>query len=214
MAARVIPIESYNQNQTINIDSTLTPSPQGCMVSGPVGQSITVTFTNNSGSTITMSFTPKAANGGMFTDITNLATGSSQAQTVPGGTGASVNYTITGNGVSTGPWAIQAGLGPMVVVIGGNNALTYTPNPVAIPLGNNSLGTGTILVRPAVAGDGYNINWNGNDPFTPALKSADGISHSLLNAQAGSYNYTAAVSDGATLNIAAGPGGRVIVVGS
>ncbi|HVM93195.1 MAG TPA: hypothetical protein VMT67_10315 [Terriglobales bacterium] len=209
MAAQPIPpVADFNLNVTITIDNTLTPTPQGCVASAPAGQQIAFTFTNNSGSPISVTFTPNT----LFSDMASLS--GSQTQYVQGGTNASVNYVINGN--NNQPYAIQVGIGPMVVTLGQatDGSTTYTPDPVAIPLGNNNAQTGTLQIS-AVPGNGYNVAWkNNSDPFKPPITSSGGQAHALFGASAQDYPYSANLAAPKDINVhtlGGGGGGTVKV---
>ena len=95
--ARVIPFEDNTPAQTITIDSTFTPSTTGCFVQA--GQS--VIFTNNSGVTIDIRFTPNPVTPTVFNDITALSSTApnntnTQQPLIPNGT---ANYYVYVGGV-------------------------------------------------------------------------------------------------------------------
>jgi hypothetical protein len=184
--ARVFPTdENYNQNQTIVIDSTLVPSPQGCIVSGPAGQQIAVTFNNTGPNSISITFTPQ----GYFTDMPALT--GSEVQYVDGGVDAGVNYYI--NGLLTEPYAIQLGDGPMIVTVSTNadGSISCSPATVAVPLGS-TVQTGSLEMVAAVPGDGYDVGpWSPSDPFDPPIEGTGEPSDVASGATAGGYTYTA-----------------------
>jgi hypothetical protein len=189
---------AYNQNQTITIDSTLVPSPQGCIVSAPAGQQIAVTFTNSGPNPINITFTPQ----GYFTNMANLT--GSQVQYVNGGVDAGVNYYI--NGVIDEPYAIQLGDGPMTVTIStlANGSINYSPNSVAVPLGS-VIQTGSLEMVAAIPGNGYGVGpWAPSNPFNPPLQGTGQPSSVAVGASAGTYTYTASPWN-------APGGGRVVV---
>jgi hypothetical protein len=175
----------YNQNQTITIDSSLVPSPQGCIVSAPAGQQIAVTFNNTGPNPISITFTPQ----GYFSNIPSLT--GSQVQNVNGGVNAGVNYYINGN--LNEPYAIQLGDGPMIVTIStaANGSVSYSPSIVAVPLGS-VIQTGSLEMVAAVPGNGYDIeNWSPSDPFDPPITETGEGSDVATGATAGTYTYGA-----------------------
>src|SRR6202020_2261087 len=113
-AAHNLPYEQSLTAQNIAIDSTFTPTPQGVIIG--VGQP--VTFTNNSGATISLiqfaANPPQPPSGPgptLFTNITNLGNGQTSPEQTPNPGAGSVNYLITdANGTQYGPFAIQAGV--------------------------------------------------------------------------------------------------------
>jgi hypothetical protein len=183
----------FNPNQTITIDSTCTPTPQGCIVSAPAFSNAIVTFANTAPFQISISFSPGTQS--IFPNPLVIAANSnSPTYTVAGGTNLGLNYSITGNGIATGPFALQLGVGPMAVQItGSGSTLSYTPNPVAVPQGNAANGMGTLAISaPSTT---LPINWTSTDPFNPPINSADGNSHPLAGgSNAGSYIYNAGPS--------------------
>ena len=181
--ARVIPFEDNTPAQTITIDSTFTPSTTGCFVQA--GQS--VIFTNNSGVTIDIRFTPNPVTQTVFNDITALSSTApnntnTQQPLIPNGT---ANYYVYVGGVkqADGPYAIQAGIGPMVVQITNTaNGPVCTPDTIAIPHNAVSLGGGTLQMNPYPSTDQYSVSWaGGNASFNPPLTSADAKPHTNVS---------------------------------
>jgi hypothetical protein len=209
--ARVIPPGvASNPSQTITIDGTLVPSPQGCIVSAPVGQQIAVTFNNTSGSPISITFTPQ----GVFADIPSFT--GTQTRYAQGGTNTTVNYVI--NGVIAEPYAIQIGSGPMVITLSQTNTGTtqYSPNPVAVPLGDATQSGTVKIVSAAPGGAGYNLTWkNNNDPFLPPINSSDATPHPVApGALAASYDYSAGMTSpqGKNVRTLGGGGGGTVKI--
>jgi len=183
--ARVIPFEDNPPVQLIAIDATYTPSSEGCFIQA--GQS--VTFTNNSGVTIDIKFTPNPITPTVFNDILGLAKGNSSNPQTPLVAAGTANYGVYVGGVHrSGPYAIQVGAGPMKVQIqDSSSGPVCTPNPVAIPH-DASAGGGTLemvsadyvyAVGPAPF----------SDMFNPPLTSADSKPHTNMSG-AGDFDYT------------------------
>jgi hypothetical protein len=204
--AREFPIEDFNANPTITINTDLTPTPQACMVAGDVQMS--VTFSNSSGQAIQVSFVPPAIPGApvLFSTISSFP----NTQTIPVGTNASVNYYVTADGEISGPWCIQINDGPMIVELTTvNNEIVYTPATVAVPE-TSVMADGTLAIVGAISGNNYPISWNNNDdPFTPAINSSGSGSHASNPGTAGnSYTYTAGPSPNDQ------PGGGTVIIRS
>jgi hypothetical protein len=150
MAARVLPIT--DALRTINIDQSFNATPSAMIVQ----QGDQVNFTNNSGSTITVTFTPNPPGQPVSGNIT-IAAGSTGGFTAPN-YDASANYNIY---VGTtpelgGPYAIQVGVGPLYTQV--NNS-AVTPDPIAMPRG------GTLLMF-STDGDTYGLKWTSlGNPF-------------------------------------------------
>jgi hypothetical protein len=200
MAARVIPFENNVLAQNVSITAS-DVTPEGCILQA--GQN--VTFTNNAGIPISIAFNPS----GIFANITNLsptAPNNTNTQTAP--SSGSVNYHVTVGAVTNGPYAIQAGPGPMYVTVSGNSTSGFTcsPDPVAIPVG------GTLQMNPAVSTHHYKVAWTDDDPFTVPLTTVDSTPHAENpNDGAAGYPYTL---DDASIRGTGGRGGKVIVKGS
>ena len=112
MAARVIPYEDNVVAPNINITPT-GASPEGCFLQ-QTGQ--TITFTNNSGVSIDITFVPNPVlpNQVVFNDILGLSPpppNNTNTQT-PQVANGSVNYNVNIGGTKYGPYAIQVGNGP------------------------------------------------------------------------------------------------------
>jgi hypothetical protein len=181
---RVIPIDEENApNQNIVINSAFQASPRAFIMLPTSG----VTFTNNSGTVISIQFVPNVLNPApgqqIFNNINSLQSGSapSPPQTpnnLNNGNG-SVNYYVVSGGVPYGPYGIQVGAGPMQVLFTLNgDQITCSPNPVAIPPYNNMLQqAGTIAMFPDDASNNYGVGWPTMDPFTPPITTPDGLPH-------------------------------------
>jgi hypothetical protein len=159
---RVIPPEVENAPaQTINITAS-GASPKACIIQGSQQQA--VTFTNNSGSSITITFEENPICEQIFTDVENLsptAPNNSATQTplIADGT---VNYNVTIGGTTSELYAIQVGVGPMYIEIATANAGIITnPSPVVVPVGGN-------LEMISTDFD-YTVKWSPLDPFSPAI---------------------------------------------
>lgn len=168
-AARDISYGEVLTAQNIQIDSTFTPNPQGVIIG--VGQPIT--FTNNSGVSISIQFQPNppqppsGPGPTLFTNISNLANGATSAQQTPNPSGGSVNYFITDNhGIEHGPFAIQAGVAvPLKIQI--INSEIY-PATAAIP----ARGIAAIYSDDTPC-DQYPITWgSAGNPFTTGTTNA------------------------------------------
>jgi hypothetical protein len=187
-AARVIPIEPhFVSSQNIVIGTDFAPSVKGCTITPP--GTLSITFTNNSGATISIQFVPNAVypNQIVFNDILNFQNGTNNYQT-PQIANATVNYNIVAGGTTHGPYAIQVGIGPMYVSVSYvNGASQCTPGTVVIPAQG--------WLEMVSTDYTYNIGWtNIGDPFTPPLNSvAVGVANNVPH-QASSalleYNYT------------------------
>ena len=211
-AARAIP-PMEEVVQTINItyaNNALTVSPSGPIVAD--GELIT--FTNGSSQdSITITFNPNplgpplGPGPTLFNNMT-LGPGASQTQTAPSSDG-SVNYNVTVNGVSYGPYVIQVGPnGVMVVQLSTSASGTvYNPPDVAIPL-HSATGGGGLSIQPT----GFNISWNPTDPLSPGLPRSGGGSQSGPNILSGTYPYSASASAPHHQKaLGGGGGGRVII---
>ncbi|MGO8985254.1 MAG: hypothetical protein ACLPHI_06685 [Terriglobales bacterium] len=197
MAARHIPIRE--NASTLNITITANDAtPEGSILTP---QQTSVEFYNNSGTTISIAFTPA----GVLTNVNNLLNGqTSTPQSMPANT--SVNYSVTIGGVINplGPFAIQAGTGAMVVTVSGTTDITCSPDPVAIPAGGN------LMMKPAVSTNNYPVGWDDGDPFTVPITRVDSASHTddPVNGGPGYYPYT--VTEPSPL-LKGGGGGTVII---
>jgi hypothetical protein len=200
MAARAIPFVATPQN--ISITAT-DANPEGCILTTI---QTSVTFTNNSGYPIDITFNPT----GIFNNVTNLPpTAGSNVNTQPAPANFSVNYNVTvhipGGTVTNGPYAIQAGTGSMVVMVSGSgNSITCVPDPVAIPVGGN------LKMSPAVNSNQYAVAWTDGDPFTIPITTVDNVSHTE-NPQDGPGQYRFTVTKTSPRETGPG-GGKVIVV--
>jgi len=177
---RITPIdEDFAQAQNISITPAFQASPRACIILA----SQSVTFTNGSGSPVSITFVPNSVNPQLkiFNDIPNLQSGPAPSQPqAPNATNGSVNYYVNANGNSYGPFGIQVGNGPMVVYLTlSGSTITCTPNPVAVPPYSSSLGiAGTLEFVPDNINNNYSIAWPGGDPFTPPITAPDSQPHS------------------------------------
>lgn len=159
---RVIPPEIEDvPAKTINITAS-GASPKACIILGSQQQA--VTFTNNSGSPITITFEENPICEQIFTDVENLsptAPNNSVTQTplIPNGT---VNYNVTIGGTTSELCAIQVGVGPMYVEVASTNAGIITnPSPVVLPVGG--------YLEMISTDYEYTVKWTPLDPFSPAI---------------------------------------------
>jgi hypothetical protein len=194
--------------QTITIDPTLTPTPQGALLASDTP----VQFTNNSGYTINITFypnppavSPNPAGPTMFTNITNLLDGQTSQQLTPNPTTGSVNYKISAvGGSTTGPFAIQEGTAPIYVIFSDvASAPECTPSDVAVP------DDGSIEMTNYDTNT-YGVGWV-TDPLSPPLNSvggAGGNSARTATGALGIYTYSATLPR----PNASGGGGKVRVV--
>jgi hypothetical protein len=183
MAARVIPYEENLVAKTVTITAT-DATPEGCILQAGQG----VTFTNNSGSPVTITFNPTNMFGASI-NLTASAPGNSYTAPGPAGSG-SVNYYITvgANPNPNGPYAIQAGAGPMYVVVSGSvGNEKVSPDPVAIPVG------GTLQMNPSLSTNKYSVGtWTNGDPFIVPLTTVDSTPHTDNTSDGpGQFPYTA-----------------------
>jgi hypothetical protein len=201
-ARNLPPLEDPVQDITITYaNSTLTLSPQGVIIAK--GEQVNFMNSQSSQAAINITFNPNPpgppAGPTMFTNITNLQPGATNSQTAPS-TDGSVNYTVTAGGKTYGPYAIQAGVGPLYVQVtnekGQGNCL---PDPAVIPLGGN-------LRMAETDHHSYTVGWEGgSNPFNPPLST---VGSHQATASAGEYEYT--VSEGPAEG---GGGGKIIVTG-
>jgi hypothetical protein len=144
-------------DQPVNINPQGQANPAGCSIEN--GQN--VTFTNNSGSTISILFAQTAiSKQTVFNDINNLAPGANytEAPLVPNIT---VNYNVSMGGQTGEPFAIEVGAGPLEISVTGTNP---TPAAGAIPPNGEIQFTATDYK--------CNISWPDGDPFNPRLDYA------------------------------------------
>lgn len=202
-AARNIPMPE-TATWTIAIDDTFTPTPQGIIVR----QGDTVNFQNNSGADITIEFAANPPGPAVSSNL-SVNDGATVGFTAPSAN-AAANYGIyQGTTQESGPWVIQVGTGPMYVHITQTaGVVSYTPQTVAVPLGNTASGMGKLAICSDLPSTSFNIAWGtGGDPFHPALGSTDCTPHPVgAGVGSGEYGYTAAPSVTGT-----GGGGKVII---
>jgi hypothetical protein len=144
-------------DQPVNINPQGQANPAGCLIEN--GQN--VTFTNNSGSTISILFDQTAiSKQTVFNDINNLAPGSNYTE-APLVSDKTVNYNVSMNGQTRGPFAIEVGAGPLEISVTRTNP---TPEHGIIPPNGEIQFTAT--------DDKCNIAWPDGDPFNPPLDNA------------------------------------------
>src|SRR6266478_2754987 len=172
--------------QPININQQGQANPGGVQISNDQS----VKFSNNSGSTISITFAPTAiSNETVFNDINNLASGANSTE-APLVSDITVNYSVTMNGQIAGPFAIEVGTGPLEISV---TSGAPTPLNGAIPP-NGEIQFNSTDVQ-------YPIAWPDGDPFTPALNFVYvGPANNKVgkeNGRLGEFGYTLAPSAGA-----------------
>jgi len=215
MAARHLPHIPMEQiAQTIMIDSTYAAHPQAVRI--PAGQQQQVNFTNNSGTSILISFEPNPPGPTLFSQIPNLANGATNTQTAnvdANGNGAVNYYVYDSNNIKHGPYAIEVGNGPLYVSVTYSQSLNEgqcTPDPVVIPYQGH--------LEMYSTDYNYSVNWptSFGDPFQPQLLSivsgATNNSPVVEVANLAEYKYT--VTKTGIQGVGGGGGGKVIVKGS
>ncbi|HLX85468.1 MAG TPA: hypothetical protein VKR59_16315 [Terriglobales bacterium] len=215
MAARHLPhVPEGAVALTIAIDGTNTAHPQAVRIAGGPNQQIT--FTNNSGGTISIQFEPNPPGPTMFSNIIGLANGATDTQTANvdlNGNGAVNYYVYDANNNPYGPFGIEIGNGPLYVSVTYNAAKVAgqcTPDPIALPSSAHLVMYSTDY--------NYTVKWptSFGDPFSPLLTSVvpgapnNSPVQEVANLQ--SYSYTVK-STNPVLGTGNG-GGRVIVKGS
>jgi hypothetical protein len=194
---------------TLNIGASYIPSRQGIVVS----QGDQITFENNSGADIVITFQTNGNGQPVYAPMNlTVPDASSNSFTTPG-FDCAANYSIYDTDqqppvLLSGPFAIQVGAGPFYVTISGSIANPiYTPPTVAVPMGT-SLPPGAGKLQMNAVSSSFGISWDGNnDPFTPAITVTDGQPHAVNSVvSTATYGYTA----GPTTNN--NPvGGRVVI---
>jgi hypothetical protein len=182
---------------TLNIGANYTPSRQGIVVS----QGDQVTFENNSGGDIVVTFQTNGNGQPVYAPMNLTVLDDTSASFTAPNYNCAANYSIYGANqqpplLLSGPFAIQVGTGPMFVTIGGSPTNpTYAPPTVAVPIGT-SLPPGAGRLQMNATSASFGITWDGNnDPFTPAITTTDGQPHSVSTvASSANYNYTAGPS--------------------
>jgi len=157
-----------------------------------VGSQVTFANSSSSSAAITITFAPNPPGARLFaqTTITIQPGQNSGALTLPADTNGAVNYTVSVNGNEVGgPYAIQAGSGPLYVQI-----TNFVPNPneVAVP---PTVGSSQgMLEMYSTDQPYYTIKWPAFNPF-PGLTTAyiSGSTSNKAYAQSGpatTYTYT------------------------
>lgn len=187
----VFPIgENYPADESITISSTFGASPGACQI----GPETSVTFTNNSTSTINIMFLPNMQPGlptpppPVFNNIAALAPGATSAAQTSQNDSITVDYDVIVGNIVYGPYAIQVADGPLYIqMVLSNGEAQCTPGPATIPIG------GSVVMSPGDS-NSYNIGWKNNvDPFDPAITTADGNVHTEDVGTILTYTYTAKV---------------------
>jgi|CZKY01.1.fsa_nt_gi hypothetical protein len=210
---RVIPIEEDTypaQEITIQlVNNNYVPTPQACKIYGSQQQS--VTFINNSGATVNITFEPNPITPTVFNDILNLANNTSSGPWSPLVADGTVNYFVNpAGGNSVQPYAIQVGIGPMKIQVVYDSALGLakcTPDPVAIPY------AGT-LEMDAGDSNSYSVTWKNNiDPFAPTnpLTTVDNTPHTEDVAALLTYTFSVQKTPPSPKEGTGRGGGKVIV---
>ena len=142
------------QPQQVNINSSYDAHPAGVQIT----DSQPVRFSNNSGSTISITFAPTAiTNRRVFNDIQNLASGQSVTES-PLVTDVTVNYEVWWNLQNYGPFAIEVGTGPLEISV--TNGLP-TPNRSAVPPNGE--------IQFNATDQQCSLSWSPNNPTNPPL---------------------------------------------
>ncbi|MGA7293894.1 MAG: hypothetical protein WBW53_18610 [Terriglobales bacterium] len=152
--ARVIHHEDDNPSPlVITISSNGVISPPTYIIAN--GQP--VTFTNDSGATLSVTFEADAFGVEVFDNVNDLNPNTSNTQS-PQVDDRTVNFNTDGS--TDYPYAVQVGSGPMYVKV---TASVCTPDPVVIPR------DGTIEM--VSTDQNYGVEWNASngDPFKPPL---------------------------------------------
>lgn len=174
-------------DQPININRQGQANPAGVQISNDQS----VKFSNNSGSTISITFAPTAiSDQTVFNDINSLASGANYTE-APLVSGITVNYNVSLNGQTYGPFAIEVGTGPLEISVTGTNP---TPTIGTIPPNGE--------IQFSATDDQCAITWLNGDPFTPALNYVYvGQANNQVGAENGNsgkdFGYTLAPSAGA-----------------
>ncbi len=141
-------------DQLININWQGQANPAGVQINSDQS----VQFNNNSGSTISITFAQTAISGKtVFNNINNLGSGANFTE-APLVSDITVNYNVSLNGQTYGPFAIEVGTGQLEISVSGTEP---TPSIGAIPPNGEIQFTAT--------DEQYAITWQDGDPFTPVL---------------------------------------------
>ncbi len=167
----------------ININPQGQANPATCKID--FGQN--VDFSNNSGSTISITFAPTAIHHyKVFDDIPSLASGSNYTE-LPLVDRITVNYNVSMGGQTYGPFAIEVGTGPLEISVTNINP---TPGTGSIPPNGEVLFDSTDVT--------YDVSWQPQDPFTPPItKVYVGVSNNQVgqeNGNLGDFYYTLTTS--------------------
>ena len=150
--ARVYPAA----DQPVNINPQGQANPAGCLIEN--GQN--VTFTNNSGSTISILFDQTAiSKQTVFNDINNLAPGSNHTE-APLVRDITVNYNVSMDGKKREPFAIEVGAGPLEISV---TATEPTPKIATVPRNGEIQFNATDYK--------CDITWLDGDPLDPQLNN-------------------------------------------
>ncbi len=183
--------------------STLTNNTPAKIVA--VGSDVTFVNSSSSVAAITINFAPNPPGVSnppgpvLFTpsSITIQPGNNSGALTLPANTNGAVNYTVSVNGTQEGgPYAIQAGTGPLYVQI-----TNFTPSPgeAAVPSTVSSSQQGMLEIY-STDQTSYTIKWPVTNPFpglTAAYKPLSSNSPYAQSGPATTYTYEIPSSAGA-----------------
>jgi hypothetical protein len=144
-------------DQPVNINPKGEANPAGCLIEN--GQN--VTFTNNSGSTISILFAQTAiSKKKVFDDINNLAPGSNHTE-APLVRDITVNYNVSMDGrIGELSFAIEVGAGPLEISVTGTEP---TPKSATVPRNGEIQFNATDYK--------CDITWLDGDPLNPQLNN-------------------------------------------
>jgi hypothetical protein len=190
-------------DQPININQQGQANPSAVRISGDQN----VKFSNNSGSTISIVFAQTAiSHQTVFNDINGLASGANYSEG-PLVSDITVNYNVTMNGQTEGPFAIEVGTGQLEISVTGGAPM---PDIAAIPPNGE--------IQFNSTDEKYGITWQKGDPFTPPLNDVFvGQNNNKVgkeNGRLGDFDYALAPSVGpvqASKMQPAGGGGTIKV---
>ncbi|HTR23341.1 MAG TPA: hypothetical protein VMI10_05110 [Terriglobales bacterium] len=186
MAARNFPIPEITR--AITIGSNFVPSQAGIVI----GYGDIVSFTNNSGSNITIQFLPNSPGLALYPNMTLAVTAGSTSNFTAPSVDCAANYNVVVNGVvqNAYPYVIQVGNGPMYVLITGTlNNPDFAPGDVAVPLGNITTGMGKLQMQSQVPNVAFAINF-GTNPFNPGITQSGPAQPVKAGTAPGQYGYT------------------------
>lgn len=202
MAARELPLPEVTHS--ITIGANFVPSSTGIVV----GYGDTVTFTNSSGSDITIQFLSNSPGQALYPNMNlPVSNGTNAGFQVPG-TDCAANYNILVNGVvqNANPYVIQVGIGPMFVLVTGPISLpNFNPGTVAVPLGDAANGMGRLELKSQIPNTPVPVYW-GTNPFNPGITQTGPAQPVQSGITPGGYNYSSSPGPDARAG-----GGTVII---